>query len=143
MKSNMTERTHDVYRRTWFCVYLLDKFIGLIMGRPSCIRDGEWDTTFPEWSKISLGNYDKSVDFAGIEKAVEFWGLMGEISQIGNKVASSEQEVKSTIQAISIKMAQFKQSLPPCVQNFIKGNLIAGEPWAGRHLIALSYNAVP
>ncbi|KAJ1566275.1 hypothetical protein HK405_010462, partial [Cladochytrium tenue] len=41
------ERLVQTYQRTWYCLYLLDRYVGMTEGRPLIIKDGGFNTPLP------------------------------------------------------------------------------------------------
>lgn len=87
MKITITENTHDIYRRTWFCAYILERQSCLLTGRPLSIRDGEWDTSLPDWKMVSQGTSDALVDFKGFVNQIEMAKIIGGIAEIGASIS--------------------------------------------------------
>lgn len=77
------ETTVETYKRTWFCAINIDLVCSQLMGHPTLIKNGEWDTPFPDWKYEYLAQFNSHVDTIAFDAQINLVTIVSNCQNIG------------------------------------------------------------
>ncbi|KAJ3197524.1 hypothetical protein HK101_002827 [Irineochytrium annulatum] len=137
----MDDGLKEIMRTTWYCLYVLDRYISVVEGRPMAVNDDDWDTPFPTGSEVHLSNLAAHVSLCEI---------LGRIANLVNRPTRPRwmsttlpsnpiQDKEQTITDINTLLSTWFQTLP----DHLKRGPAEGGPWSfHHHLHAMHHTAL-
>ncbi|KAI8593019.1 fungal-specific transcription factor domain-containing protein [Geranomyces variabilis] len=98
-------------RATWFCLYILDRYIGVHQGRPFAINDDDWDTPLPR--------QEETGDVSRMIRHVALCSILGQIANYVNRPSGRRRTRASRdqwVREMDEELCSWRSLLPPDLQ---------------------------
>ncbi|KAJ3281928.1 Transcriptional activator of fatty acid utilization [Borealophlyctis nickersoniae] len=106
---NLDETMKETMRSTWFCLYILDRYVGVVEGRPLAIDDEDWDTPLPREEED--GEVDRMI------RHVALCSILGRIANHVNRPSRPNRPSKHDVaKEIDVELGRWHALLPPELQ---------------------------
>ncbi|KAJ3044164.1 hypothetical protein HK097_001556, partial [Rhizophlyctis rosea] len=126
------ERMKETMRATWFCLYILDRYVGVVEGRPFAVDDEDWDTPLPRQEED--GEVDRMI------RHVALCSILGRIANHVNRPARPDRPSKSEIaNELASELDQWHQLLPPELAA-VPSKTDNGGKWTFHHHLFVMYH---
>ncbi|KAJ3157420.1 hypothetical protein HDU86_003312 [Geranomyces michiganensis] len=122
-------------RATWFCLYILDRYIGVHQGRPFAINDDDWDTPLPR--------QEETGDVSRMIRHVALCSILGQIANYVNRPSGRRRTRASRdqwVHEMDEELCSWRSLLPPDLQ--AEPNRTPGSWSFHHHLHAMYHTAV-
>ncbi|KAI1855758.1 hypothetical protein JX265_012203 [Neoarthrinium moseri] len=137
MAASSTDYMQEQCRiRTFWTAYILDKYLGVILGRPRHFHDDDVDQDFPDsiddenmtpQGPVSDSEYPSDTFINALVFHARIAQIIGSISrEVYSTKKITEKERAAAAQRLSEKLHQWKASLPPHLGSIRPSMLIAG-----------------
>ncbi|KAI8920859.1 fungal-specific transcription factor domain-containing protein [Powellomyces hirtus] len=128
----LDETMKEQMRATWFCLYILDRYIGVHQGRPFAINDEDWDTPLPR--------QEETGDVARMIRHVALCSILGQIANYVNRPSARRRTRASRdqwVREMDEELSSWRSLLPADLAS--EPNRATGS-WSFHHHLHVMYH---